>query len=251
MLHNVAGNNKNAEEAVKSNGTFLRPLEILTVHMALGATVLSIISWIVIVTSGDEWIKKRNVFYSIDTDLLYVYVGHGYVGKAFQKTAEHLTGNQIAILNAFPHKRFLLEEFREFICTLPKIPGYTTDLCLMWTGVQYASWMMLFGVVVGSILLAIAGILLYWYAFIKARTITRIFYKVFYILAPLVQFCGDRRICRGYLVCRGHASCGPGRQRGIQRHVLHRRVLALVCSLPHRVLHVGYATRGEGERNQV
>ncbi|CAK0793751.1 unnamed protein product [Prorocentrum cordatum] len=181
MLHNAAGNNKN-DEAAK-----LRPLEILTVYMSLGATVLSIILWIAIVSIGDEWIKKRNLFYSIDTDLLHVYVGHGFVGKAFQKAAEHLSGHEIAILQAFPHKKFYLEEFREFICTLPKIPGYTVNLCLMWTGVQYGSWMMLFGVVLGTIFMAIAGVLLYWYAFIKARKITRVFYKLFYILAPLVQ----------------------------------------------------------------
>jgi len=246
MLHNAAGNNRN-DEAAK-----LRPLEILTVYMSLGATVLSIILWISIVSFGDEWIKKRNLFYSIDTDLLHVYVGHGFVGKAFQKAAEHLSGDEIAILQAFPHKKFYLEEFREFICTLPKIPGYTVNLCLMWTGVQYGSWMMLFGVVLGTIFMAIAGVLLYWYAFIKARKITRVFYKLFYILAPLVQITATA----GYVSAtihfgRGHASCGSGCQRGIQRHVLLRRVPSLGRSVRNRVLYAGHAARGEGERNPV
>jgi len=185
MLPNMEPN------ADKRNQTKLRPWERLIVKSCLSLTALNILSWVYILLVSKDWLKKRTPYYSLDGTLLNIKVSHGVYSKVIGAGMESLTGGEENALSKLflARKTFHLEEFREFVCALPKYPSMA-DLCDVWTGVQHASWMLLFCGVVGCILLSVAGGLLYYYAFNRARAKTRNFIKLFYVLAPLVQLAG-------------------------------------------------------------
>jgi hypothetical protein len=157
------------------------------VYSMLGLSVINILLWLLILFFSHEWMKKRTPYYSLDADLLYIELTEGYASKLISNMVEHLTGAQINFLKEFQYRRFELEEMKEFMCTLPVIPAITGgDLCYMWSSVQFASHGMLFGGLLGSTIMTVSSIMLWWYAFVRSRRVIRIFIVSFYIAAPFV-----------------------------------------------------------------
>lgn len=166
----------------------LRAHESLAIYITLFFTFASVVLWAVVICT-DEWIKKRNPFYSIKGNLFQITMGEGYASMALSSVLDSMSSGKLTWLRDLQHKEFMLDEFKEYMCVLPKIPGWTGNLCSIWEFVQIVSWGLLFCVGFSCLVLSAGGGLLYWYAFVKPRASIRMWIKICFSMAPFLQIC--------------------------------------------------------------
>lgn len=166
----------------------LKAMEDIAARICL-VIIAAVVVTFPILACSETWIEKLSVLYTIKAGLWTVHMGHGVAGHVVK-------GGMTAVGSIFGQGDFMsrtfgfdktmdLQEFQNFVCTLPQVPGVTLNMCAIWQNVLYASWGMLIGIGFGLSFMIAGAWLLYNYAFVKARKLARVWALALLIAGPM------------------------------------------------------------------
>mmetsp|Transcript_75809 Transcript_75809/g.197657 ORF Transcript_75809/g.197657 Transcript_75809/m.197657 type:complete len:308 (+) Transcript_75809:304-1227(+) len=93
-------------------------------------------------------------------------------------------------VNSLVERRYRLDEFREHMCALPKVPKITDNACMASQFLQFASWGLVLAVVLSFVAMLAGAALLYRYVYVRPKAVLRVWTRIAYALALLLQLGG-------------------------------------------------------------
>jgi hypothetical protein len=132
------------------------------------------------------WTEKMTLLYTVEADLLKVRMGPGIAAKALQSMGSGIGAKTGAFMKTHfgSETEMDLQEFQDYVCAFPAIPGLTLNMCGIWQNMVVASWVMLFGCGFGLLVIFAGAVLLYQYAFVKASGKARLWALLLLAVGP-------------------------------------------------------------------
>lgn len=159
---------------------------LLAARVAVALTFLSFGGWIATACTT-QWVMKKNAYYRIEAGLFQVRLQKGYIAVLAKGLTDPLTGDGLKWLHSLGDRHVPLQEFRQYMCALPRIPHLTENTCFIWQGVQFSSWGVIVGVSISFFIMMAGCYMVYWYTIVKARRSVRVWAKVLFAIGPLFQ----------------------------------------------------------------
>jgi len=116
-------------------------------------------------------------------------MGATAVGSSIDYDARHASADWAKYFRRWQTREWEFSEFREFICQIPRVPGYE-DHCYVWSHIQMANYILLALVSLALALMLFGVFTMYYYTYVEAATRTRRVSKIIFQIAFILMLVG-------------------------------------------------------------
>merc|ERR1719284_1383093 len=139
--------------------------ETLAAKATFFFTAACILGWTMAMPST-EWVAKKNAYYRLTGGLFTVKLEKGYIGAMARFMLDPVNATALQWLSQIVEAEYWLQDFREHMCSLPKIAGITDNVCGVAQHLVFSSWGLLICVWVSFAAMLSGSALIYRYVYV-------------------------------------------------------------------------------------